>query len=104
MMDDRDYNHLVWQCRRGTRELDKMVTYYLYRHYPQAGRSRQQAFRELLKLPDPVLYQVIMGMPEIPDLQAAWQEIAGIIRTGLPVEVSVGDGRSRPPAESSLKK
>ena len=83
-MDDRDYKHLVWQCRRGTRELDRMVTYYLYQHYPQAGRNYQRAFKELLGLQDPVLYQVIMGTLEIPDRHVEWLEIASIIREGLP--------------------
>ncbi|MDH4072553.1 MAG: succinate dehydrogenase assembly factor 2 [Gammaproteobacteria bacterium] len=50
-----DRSRLRWQCRRGMRELDVLLTAYLETHYDTAGESRKDAFRELLGLPDPEL-------------------------------------------------
>ena len=46
---------LRWQCRRGMRELDVLLSAWLDAHYDAADESQKRAFRELLALPDPVL-------------------------------------------------
>ena len=56
-----DEKKLAWQCRRGTRELDRMTLYYLEHHYREAGEEEQSAFRKLLELPDPQLYSALLG-------------------------------------------
>ena len=52
---------IVWRCRRGTRELDRMLTYFLENHYDSAVPEYQAAFSELLNLPNPQLQSVLMG-------------------------------------------
>ena len=52
---------LKWQCRRGMRELDLLLTTYLENAYPQASESKKRAFRELLALADPRLYDYLLG-------------------------------------------
>ncbi len=52
---------LRWQCRRGMRELDILLTNYLDNDYPQAKEQQKQAFCELLALPDPELIDYLLG-------------------------------------------
>jgi antitoxin CptB len=52
---------LKWQCRRGTKELDLILTRYLEDHYPLANSHQQIAFKQLLLLEDPILSDLIMG-------------------------------------------
>ncbi len=44
-----------WQCRRGQRELDLILTRYLEGPFATASRDEQEAFERLLERPDPVL-------------------------------------------------
>ncbi len=46
---------LRWQCRRGMRELDVLLSQWLEDHYDSAGASRKAAFEALLDLSDPQL-------------------------------------------------
>ncbi len=48
-------SRLRWQCRRGMRELDQLMTRYLELRYGEAGEDEKAAFRELLTLSDPEL-------------------------------------------------
>ena len=48
-------SQLRWQCRRGMRELDVLLTRYLEQHYAGADPGEKAAFRKLLRLPDPDL-------------------------------------------------
>ncbi len=52
---------LKWQCRRGMRELDLLLTDYLENDYPRASEEQKQAFRELLAVPDPDLISYLLG-------------------------------------------
>jgi antitoxin CptB len=54
-------SQLRWQCRRGMRELDLLLTGYLENDYPQTSEDQKQAFRELLALPDPDLIGYLLG-------------------------------------------
>jgi antitoxin CptB len=47
-----DLARLRWQCRRGTKELDLLLTEYLDNCYPAADPEQQQRFCEILKLDD----------------------------------------------------
>lgn len=47
---------LKWQCRRGMKELDVLLTRYLENLYPQAPPAQQKAFAQLLDCPDTELY------------------------------------------------
>ena len=48
-------SRLRWQCRRGMRELDVLLTRYLDERYDAAGAAEKAAFRQLLTLSDPDL-------------------------------------------------
>ncbi len=52
---------LKWQCRRGMRELDILLTSYFENTYLHAGEDRKRAFRELLALADPLLHDYLLG-------------------------------------------
>jgi antitoxin CptB len=54
-------SQLRWQCRRGMRELDILLTNYLDNDYPQSGEAQKQAFCELLALPDADLIAYLLG-------------------------------------------
>ena len=47
-------SRLRWQCRRGMKELDQLLTSYLDNGYESAPEADKAAFRALLKLSDPM--------------------------------------------------
>ena len=53
-------SQLRWQCRRGMRELDELLTAYLEHRYDAAGADEKAAFCRLLSLADPVLISYLM--------------------------------------------
>ena len=57
---------LRWQCRRGMRELDELLTNYLDAQYPLAPPEEQQAFRELLDSQDGVIHGLCLGRETAP--------------------------------------
>ena len=68
---------LKWQCRRGTKELDKLLSRYLETDYPAADQQEKALFVELLMLEDDRLMAVLMG-----DLKVAGMEVlVGKVRT-----------------------
>ena len=46
---------LQWRCRRGTKELDHIMQYYLDQHFDEASAEEQAAFVSLLAMEDPEL-------------------------------------------------
>lgn len=58
---------LRWLCRRGMKELDVIMSRYLERHYESASTTDRDKFRELLELPDPDLYDLLLGRNEAAD-------------------------------------
>ena len=72
-------SRLRWRCRRGMRELDQLLTWYLDRRYAQASASEQQSFASLLDEQDPELWNWFSGRTEPP--QAAWKRIVDQIRS-----------------------
>ena len=62
---------LRWQCRRGMRELDILLTNYLDDDYGQASEQQKDAFRKLLALPDPQLIGYLLGGQTPPDAALA---------------------------------
>lgn len=51
-----DIKLLRWRCRRGMKELDKLLEDYLLNHFETSSPADQDAFQTLLTLPDPLLY------------------------------------------------
>lgn len=69
---------LRWRCRRGTRELDALVGWWLDERYTAAGTPLQAAFAELLDAQDPDLWNWLVGRERAP--RADWQVIVDEIR------------------------
>jgi antitoxin CptB len=63
-MDD-EIKRLRWRCRRGTRELDQLVGWWLEHRYAEASAELRQGFADLLEQQDPDLWDWIMGR-EVP--------------------------------------
>ncbi|HEY3487920.1 MAG TPA: succinate dehydrogenase assembly factor 2, partial [Gammaproteobacteria bacterium] len=62
-----ELGRLRWQCRRGMKELDVLLSRYLERHYATASILERQGFVKLLALPDPELYALVMGKSDTDD-------------------------------------
>ncbi|MDI1232365.1 MAG: succinate dehydrogenase assembly factor 2 [Methylobacter sp.] len=65
---------LKWQCRRGTKELDKLLNRYLEIEYLAADQEERDLFIELLGMEDDVLIGVLMG-----DRKPEAKELAGLV-------------------------
>ncbi|HEY0178421.1 MAG TPA: succinate dehydrogenase assembly factor 2 [Dokdonella sp.] len=61
MSDAPSLRRLRWRCRRGTRELDLLLEWWLDERYPHADAARRAAFAELLELQDPELWSRLAG-------------------------------------------
>ena len=70
---------LRWQCRRGMKELDALLTAYLETHYDLASDTEKAAFQALLALPDPdvVGYLLHRQEPESEDIAVVVARILG---------------------------
>ncbi|MGZ4960597.1 MAG: FAD assembly factor SdhE [Methylomonas sp.] len=73
-----ELNKLRWRCRRGTLELDRMLTRYLENRYLAADETERQAFQMLLALEDSELIGYLMGEKPVEILQLA--QLVDIIR------------------------
>ncbi|MDQ6576257.1 succinate dehydrogenase assembly factor 2 [Haemophilus parahaemolyticus] len=65
---------LEWACRRGMRELDKMIMPFYQNHFNSLTEVEQQAFVEMLTYPDPELFRWVMHQ-----LPAPTQAITDVI-------------------------
>lgn len=65
---------LEWACRRGMRELDKMIMPFYQNHFNSLTEAEQQAFVEMLTYPDPELFLWVMHQ-----LPAPTQAITDVI-------------------------
>jgi antitoxin CptB len=70
---------LRWRCRRGMRELDQLLGWYLDARYTAAGDAAKAAFAALLDQPDPELWDWLSGR-EVPG-DSAWRAIIDEIRS-----------------------
>ncbi|MDD5036102.1 MAG: succinate dehydrogenase assembly factor 2 [Methylococcaceae bacterium] len=70
--------HLEWRCRRGTRELDRLLQTWLHEQYDHADSLERQTFLELLDWQDDELARLLLGRVESanPEMNA----LAGKIR------------------------
>ncbi len=58
---------IYWRCRRGTRELDRMVLSFLNKDFEESSLECQSTFADLLELPDPELHDILTGQVLIQD-------------------------------------
>ncbi len=52
---------LKWRCRRGTKELDLLLSTYLDKHFSHSNREDQKLFIELLACQDSQLILFLLG-------------------------------------------
>ena len=62
---------LKWQCRRGMRELDVLLSGWLESQYAAASNADKSAFRQLLNLQDPELARYLLAGEEANDPEIA---------------------------------
>ena len=58
---------LAWRCRRGTKELDALMLKFLNEHYQHVPIEIQHAFKSMLDMQDPELYDLLIGRQESAD-------------------------------------
>ncbi|SJM90767.1 succinate dehydrogenase assembly factor 2 [Crenothrix polyspora] len=73
----RELAKLRWQCRRGTLELDILLTRYLDRYYQSATHDEKAQFIELLSAEDDVLLALLITgtLPLPPNMHGLIQKI-----------------------------
>lgn len=70
---------LRWRCRRGMRELDQLLGWYLDSRYARASAAERAAFVALLDQPDPDLWSWLTGRSPI--VREDWRAIIDEIRS-----------------------
>ena len=75
---ETDAARLRWRCRRGMRELDQLLGWYLQQRYDHASGDNRDAFRALLEQQDPELWDWLSGR-SLP-ANEHWREIIDEIR------------------------
>ncbi len=76
--DSIPIGQLRWRCRRGTKELDRILGGFLEQEYLQVDPSLQQAFVLLLEVQDPDIYDWLMGVESPADEK--FKEIVRVLR------------------------
>ena len=64
-----ELSRLRWLCRRGMKELDVVMGRYLEQYYTSASSAEQAQFKALLEMPDPDLYDLLLGRSTPPDAE-----------------------------------
>lgn len=73
---DPFFSRLRWRCRRGMRELDRILEAFLERSWGELDAAEKARFAEFLELPDPDLHAYLVGRAEPAD-----PELARLLRT-----------------------
>ena len=69
MSDDAaELRRLRWRCRRGMRELDRLLERYLDRAWPAASDTERGVFLRLLDCEDDRLWRWFLGHETPPDV------------------------------------
>ena len=74
-----DESRLRWHCRRGMRELDQLLGWYLDVRYEKVDDAAKAAFSTLLDQQDPELWNWLSGR-DVP-VDVGWRTIIDEIRT-----------------------
>lgn len=72
---------LEWECRRGMRELDKMIMPFYKNHFDDLNESQQQAFVQMLSYSDPELFRWVMLQEKAPT--QAITDLIALIRSKI---------------------
>lgn len=77
---------LRWRCRRGTRELDRLLSGFLEHEYAGLEQPLRFAFVELLDTPDPLLQDWLLGRAAPPYREIG--EVIALVRQRMPAHLS----------------
>ncbi len=75
-MNDKE---VLWKCRRGTKELDILMSNFYHSFYKTANDRQKEGFIKLLSLEDPIIYDLLLNKISLKDIEV--NEIADMIRT-----------------------
>jgi len=78
-MTNIEQSRLRWCCRRGMRELDQLLGWYLDERYEKVDDAAKAAFSTLLDQQDPELWNWLSGQVTPP--HTGWQSIVDEIRS-----------------------
>lgn len=56
-----EIDRIRWRCRRGTLEMDLLLTRFVEKEYPNLSDEEKQYFSELLDYPDTDLMNLLVG-------------------------------------------
>ena len=73
-----DAARLRWRCRRGMRELDQLLGWWLDTRFAQVDNAAKASFSTLLDEQDPQLWDWLSGREVAP--RSDWQHIVDEIR------------------------
>jgi antitoxin CptB len=65
--EDIEVKALRWRCRRGMRELDRLLERWLESGWPTASESDRVVFRRLLATEDDKLWRAFLGHERLED-------------------------------------
>ncbi len=71
MSEDAELRRLRWRCRRGMRELDRLLERYLDLAWPAASEAERGVFLRLLDCEDDRLWRWFLGHETPPDADLA---------------------------------
>ena len=69
MTNEAEVRRLRWRCRRGMRELDRLLERYLDRRWPAASEPERGVFLRLLDCEDDRLWRWFLGHETPPDAE-----------------------------------
>ncbi|QGM80001.1 succinate dehydrogenase assembly factor 2 [Otariodibacter oris] len=72
---------IEWECRRGMRELDKMIMPFYQQYFDDLNEEEQKTFVEMLSYSDPELFRWFMH--QLPAPTPKLQALVELIRTKL---------------------
>ena len=71
MSDEAELRRLRWRCRRGMRELDRLLERHLDLAWPAASEAERGVFLRLLDCEDDRLWRWFLGHETPPDADLA---------------------------------
>jgi len=61
VLNETGRTRILWQCRRGMRELDLLLEHFVAQDYDRLEEAEKEALERLLNYPDLVLLDFLMG-------------------------------------------
>ena len=77
-----EISKLRWRCRRGMRELDRILESFVENEYASLDTAEKRLFAEFLEFSDPDLHAYLLGKAEPMDIRIA--RLLKRIRQSLP--------------------